>query len=373
MKSEASLSFVIIAGQFPPPLNGFTYITQEVTKTLHVNNNLTVIDIASHIPNNSVLYHLYRLILTLKGIWTLFCKSFNNNRRFYVACEGGLGLVYTTMLCTTARALGFPIYIHHHSFAYIEDSKVLMACLLRVLGKRAVHIFLCPVMAQYFACRYRRPIKSLVVSNSAFVDAVHVMPRIWKTGKPLAIGLLSNLNNEKGLGLFLEVLRGAASEGLSIMGVLAGPPVSNYDRNIIIAAKQKLGEKLDYRGPVYGKDKADFFNSIDVFVFPTRYANEAQPTVIFEAMAHGVPVLSYDRGCIRGQIGACGATLERDGDFIAFALDRLKTYMASPMALQELKLETKAAFLDDRAQAKQRMAMLFDLQPLAVQPSPNRG
>lgn len=366
-----SRSFLIIAGQFPPPINGFAYITQEVAKTLTASHETTIIDTAPHVPNNSASYHLRRLLLTIRGFWPLLRGSFNDNRRFYVACEGGLGLIYTIMLCAVARVLSFPIYIHHHSFAYIEDASPMMACLLRVLGKRATHIFLCPVMAQRFSNRYQCPVKSQVLSNSAFVDEVFSKPRMWQEERPLVIGLLGNLNNEKGLGLFLDVLRGASSENLIITGVLAGPPVSDSDRDKITAAEQELGDRLDYRGPVYGEAKAAFFRSIDVFVFPTNYVNEAQPTVIFEAMAHGIPVLSYDRGCIRGQVGTCGKVLDRGDGFIPFALDWLKMQLTSPQTLGDLKLDVKMTFLNDRAQARQRVAILFDLEPLVIQPSPD--
>jgi glycosyltransferase involved in cell wall biosynthesis len=364
---------LIIAGQFPPPVNGFAYITQKMAEVLSTGHETTIIDLAPHKPKNGPGYHLRRLALTIKGIFPLLRGSLRADRRFYIACEGKLGLVYTLILCTAARAFRFPTYIHHHSFGYIENSSRLVACLLRVIGRQATHIFLCPVMAQLFSDRYQWPVRSLVLSNSAFVDMLPSETRIWQEEKALTIGLLSNLNTEKGLGLFLDVLHAAKSEGLNINGILAGPPVSDSDRDLITAARGKLGGRLDYRGPVYGGDKAEFYRSIDVFLFPTRYANEAQPTVVFEAMAHGVPVLSYDRGCIRGQVEACGAILERDGDFIPFALAWLRKHLADPALLEGLKVGTKTAFLNDREQAKQTLAMLFATEYSVVQPSPSRG
>lgn len=360
---------LIIAGQFPPPVNGFAYITQEMAKVFAANYETTIIDLAPHVPNNGTSYHLRRLLLTVKGLWPVLRSSFNKRRRFYIACEGGFGLVYTIMLCAVARVLGFPMYIHHHSFAYIETTSTLMSRLLFVMGKRVTHVFLCYGMAQRFTDCYRRPTKLLVLSNSAFVDEILSAPRFWQEGKPLVIGLLSNLNEEKGLRLFLDVLRGSVSEGMNIKGVLAGPPASDADRELIAAAEQELGDRLDYRGPVYGEAKSAFLGSIDVFVFPTCYANEAQPTVIFEAMAHGVPVLSYDRGCIRGQVGVCGAVLDRNGDFVSFALNWLKAQIASPNTLSQLKHEAKVVFLDDHTQAKQLAEMLFEQGPVVMQPS----
>ena len=350
-------------------MNGFAYITQEITSALRDSHETTVIDLAPHFPKNGMPYHLRRLSLTLKGFWPLLRGCLHTKRHFYVACEGGFGLVYTLMLCAVARILGFPIYIHHHSFDYIENSNLLMVALLWVIGKRATHIFLCLTMAQRFADRYQRRVKTIVLSNSAFVDAEHSTPRSWQEGQSLVIGLLSNLNDEKGLGVFLDILHSSASARLNIKGVLAGPPVSDCDRDKIAAARLKLADRLDYRGSVYGEAKSGFFRELDVFVFPTRYSNEAQPTVIFEAMAHGVPVLSYDRGCIRGQVGTCGAVFGRDADFIPFALDWIKKHMNSPRILDKLHHATKSTFIEDRAQATQTLEMLFEQDPHIVQPS----
>lgn len=362
-------SSLVIAGQFPPPVNGFAYITQEICNFMKFHHETTRIDIAPHFDKNGVPYHFRRFLLTMKGIWLLLRNSFTKKRYFYIACEGGLGLFYTITLCTTARLLNFPIYIHHHSFSYIDTFSPLMKLLLSVTGIHAIHIFLCPVMAQLFSDKYQRTINSIILSNSAFVDDLSSTPRLWKSEQPLVIGLLSNLNDEKGLGIFLDVLHETSSENLNIVGILAGPTSSDIDRDKITVAKKELGDRLDYRGPLYGDDKKSFFESIDVFIFPTRYANEAQPTVLFEAMAFGIPILTYDRGCINGQVAGCGSVLNRDSCFVSETLDWLKTHMASPQTLQQLKIEAITAFLNDRAEAKQRLEVIFDLEPQAYRPS----
>ena len=66
----------------------------------------------------------------------------------------------------------------------------------------------------------------------------------------------------------------------------------------ITRALESLGDRLRYLGPVHGKDKIAFFEAIDAFVFPTRYRLEAYPLVVMEALAAGVPVIAYGRGCI---------------------------------------------------------------------------
>ena len=113
---------------------------------------------------------------------------------------------------------------------------------------------------------------------------------------------------------FLEIIRSANRRGLPIRGVLAGPIVHAADRHFVHGLKEELGARLDYRGPVYGAEKVQFFRDIDVFVFPTSYENEAQPMVLFEAMAQGIPVLSCDRGCIRSQVAEGGEVFRQEVD-----------------------------------------------------------
>lgn len=353
---------VLIAGQFPPPVTGFAYITQEMAKLISAQHETRIIDLSLHTKRGGAAYHLHRMFLTAKGLWPLLLWCRKPERAFYIACEGNMGLFYTIKLCATARVLRYQLFIHHHSFGYIEKHSFLMACLVALAGRDATHIFLCQTMAYRFAKRYSRSLKHTVISNSAFVDLPpeKLVAHLTKNDGFLVIGLLSNLNEDKGLKTFLDLLRQGIAQGLNIKGVLAGPPDTDYDNVIINDACKELGERLDYRGAVYGKDKENFYNSIDVFVFPTRYANEAQPTVVFEAMSYGVPVLSYDRGCIACQVGECGAVIERNDDFIPFALDWLKSQNAFPQILAQLKLDAKEAFIEDRKEALNKAKSLFD-------------
>ncbi len=360
---SASSPFIVIAGPLPPPVHGFSYITQEMARLLAEHHGTAIIDLAPHTQRGGIRYHLRRLRLTLGGLLPLLRHRRKTPRAFYVACEGNLGIVYTIILSLFARLLGYPVFIHHHSFGYIERHSALMSLLLRASGAAVTHIFLCPEMAQRFAIRYRRSVRFQIVSNSAFVDEVSGRQKPGIGERPLVVGLLSNLNDEKGLGLFLELLGECHRKKLGIRGILAGPPQSPVEREAIRNACAERGGVLDYRGPVYGDAKDAFYGDIDVFVFPTRYANEAQPTVIFEALAHGIPVLSYERGCICSQVLSHGAVAPRAKPFVPFALDWLERQIASPEAFSRLRLDAQAAFKEDRRTARQAAASIFVSPP----------
>lgn len=359
--TKSSIHRFIIAGQFPPPVNGFAYITQEMARSLVNSHETSIIDLSPHFPKTKVYYHFFRLFLTLKGLWPLLRFCLDKNCYFYIACESKFGLIYNIILCATARLLRYPMYIHFHNFNFIDRHSHLMALLLRVSGKQAHHIFLCKTMGERFTARYQIRIKSVVLSNSAFVEPVPAPPREIIKNQPIVVGLLSNLNNEKGLDLFLNLMHCISQQGLNIRGVLAGPTDSDADRAAITSACMELGDRLEYRGAVYGPDKEYFYRSIDIFVFPTRYANEAQPTVLFEAQAHGVPAITFNRGCIQSQTGACGLVIPKEADFVNEALSWLKVQLEAPETLTQLKIDTRKSFMDDREQALQKISRLIDI------------
>lgn len=372
MMNKSHLPSLIIAGQFPPPVHGFSYITQQMAELLSEKYEATVIDLVPHTPKNGVSYHLRRLFLAIKGAGTIIRHGLKEGKApIYIACEGGLGLIYIIILAIAVRLVKKPLFLHHHSFNYIDNHIFLMSFLLKIIGKKATHIFLCPLMGERFAARYKRKIKDVVISNSAFVDEVPSPINELQSGQSLTIGLLSNLNEEKGLSHFIETLRKALDSGVNIKGVLAGPPVSDADRITIDKACQEFGESLDYRGPVYGKDKDAFFKDIDVFVFPTCYINEAQPTVIAEALSYGAPVLAYERGCICNQVGECGMVFTQEEDFSSYAVRWLQEKVADIEALNVLKTASRDAFLNDRKKALETAKNLLHSLPETIKPIEN--
>ncbi|MDI4238197.1 glycosyltransferase [Bradyrhizobium sp. Arg237L] len=176
-------------------------------------------------------------------------------------------------------------------------------------------------MSTKFASAYGIQPRACVVSNSAFVspEAEFEVP-----AGPLTIGLLSNLTKEKGLHTFLELVRILRADGFPARAILAGPVESDLDRNLVDAASDDMNEILEYRGPLYGSSKETFYRDIDVFVFPTEYSHEAEPTVVFEALAAGALLIAFDRGCITSQVGTNGLVLPAGANFIENSVEYLR-------------------------------------------------
>jgi glycosyltransferase involved in cell wall biosynthesis len=109
-----------------------------------------------------------------------------------------------------------------------------------------------------------------------------------------SIGFMSNLSAAKGLDEFLALA--ATLENLPFEFHLAGPIA---DKKYTWIAEGNLPSNISWMGHLDESGKRDFFSKIDIFVFPTKYQNEAEPLVLYEAMSSGALVISYDVGCIR--------------------------------------------------------------------------
>jgi glycosyltransferase involved in cell wall biosynthesis len=110
------------------------------------------------------------------------------------------------------------------------------------------------------------------------------------------VGFLSNLNPEKGLNVVIDAAIRCHERGLDIEFVIAGPTVGAEAADDISWARKSFGDFIEIRGPVSGQAKAAFFETVDVFLFPSRYRCEAQPLVSLEAMSYGLPIIALCRG-----------------------------------------------------------------------------
>ncbi|MGL9621357.1 glycosyltransferase family 4 protein [Bradyrhizobium sp. U531] len=344
--------FIVAIGQIPPPTDGLAYITSEYVKLLAEDHDVKVLNISPKVSRRGLAYHLSRTVSVLHGSLHLMANAWRENRACYMPCQSDFGLLYTIYLLAIARLFSYPTYLHHHNFGYINEKRGMMEAALRAGGPEVVHIFLCDHMKARFGETYRQPTRSLVISNAAFVRPQAERPHLSSFEGPLRIGLLSNLNREKGLYLFLDLLRVARDQGLNIHGTLAGPVREPDDQRALEIAQKDLGDRLHYTGPLYGDEKIRFYESIDVFVFPTIYANEAQPTVLYEAMAAGNVVIAYDRGCVASQLKKQGIVIAQDEPFVATSVawllnlqansDRFSTRTSVALSMTEMHLTERA-------------------------------
>ncbi|HFU75307.1 MAG TPA: glycosyltransferase, partial [Arcobacter sp.] len=119
-----------------------------------------------------------------------------------------------------------------------------------------------------------------------------------KDFKDIHILYLSNMIKSKG---YFEVLKLAKLySDQEYMFHFAGGWQSKEDEKEFFAyiKENKLEKRVTFYGFVNGIEKKELFEKASLFVFPTRYKNEAFPLSILEAFSYGIPVLSTNEGSI---------------------------------------------------------------------------
>ncbi|HXC77168.1 MAG TPA: glycosyltransferase family 4 protein, partial [Candidatus Acidoferrum sp.] len=207
----------------------------------------------------------------------------------YIGVGAGYGQVYDIAFASLVRIAGVRLFLHYDSYAYLELRRPLTAALIRMAGPSATHIVLCNDMERCLLKLYGGSLRVVVVPNATNTEVPVSEPtaRI----KLNTLGFISNLSRTKGVMEFLDVAEHMCNAHPDMRAILAGPIEDVYLEPVI---KQRVhdAEWLTYLGPVYRERKSGFYSDIDVFLFPTRYVNEADPRVISEALAYGVVVVA---------------------------------------------------------------------------------
>lgn len=351
-RSSYAVASVCLLGAQPPPRHGVSAVNEAVAHALRSRGiEVTCINNASPVLVRTFWTRLQRSMRYLAaGLGVLRVRLHSGARILYVSVGGGFGLFYDTCVVVMARLLRMRIFLHHHSFHYLDrwclPAKLLTAC----AGPNTCHIVLGATMARAMRLQYGSSQDSFglhVLSNAAFVG-VPLPVAALAAGLPRRVGLLANLCREKGLDDFLELA--LAATPLRVRWLLAGPFTNDSDRQRCEATVRDRTD-IEWIGPVYGEAKDRFLASLDVFIFPTRYAHEAEPLVVLEAMRMGKPVIAFSRGCIAEMLGDSGMAVPRDADFAAVVLPRVESWLVDDGILRVESEKSRLQFAKLHASA----------------------
>jgi glycosyltransferase involved in cell wall biosynthesis len=308
---------MLVLADFPKPIHGMSAMNVKIVEKL--GGGVEVVNSCPSFFHRFfgtrwwyVAKFFYSTFILFKVIF-LFIR--NRYSVFYRPINGGFGQLFDVFYIGVARFFGARIYIHHHSFQYLNRKSYIFNFLNNIAGEEAVHISLGGDMSEKLEVIYSIGNNRIrVVSNSSFFDDSCNEPSCTKGDRMLSVSHMSNLCLEKGIGRYAEICYELQNLGMSFVALLAGP-VLNVETQNVLNDMQKRLTNFVYLGPVYGQDKFDFFKKSDVFVFMSEYENEAEPLVLYEAAAQGAKIYCTQRGCmkdvarqIKGQSFASGYT-----------------------------------------------------------------
>jgi glycosyltransferase involved in cell wall biosynthesis len=332
-----SIAFV---GPLPPPLNGFSNVCAMMLAMLRSNGEVHVFDRApKHKQPRQVLT---QLLLPLQFLAQCLKRR---DLVLYLALSGAYGQIYDWLYVLISKALRRAIFIHHHSFAYIYQPTRLNHWFF-AWARNANHIVLSCSMGDELVRLYGLdPARIKIVSNASFYTSAEA-PRVAGAGRaPLQLGYLSNITLEKGIVEFFSILDRLRRLNIDYRAHIAGPVAEDaretFERLLAVAGQ------VEYVGPVFGQAKDAFYRQMDVFLFPTKYANEAEPLVVYEALRQGVYVIACDRGAISEML--------RNGAGVAFAQDQIIESAAMQIAAFDRDRELLRSAQKMSAQQAQRI------------------
>jgi glycosyltransferase involved in cell wall biosynthesis len=353
---------LILIGPLPPPVHGQAVVTKRVMQMLGADKASTTIrNTAPRFRARGLPYHLSRIWAYLLCCRTVLTLRKENPSIVYLSLSGRLGLIYDLVVVVVSRLRRYNVVFHHHSFAYLTRPNRIMRAIVWIAGASQRHIVLCPTMALKLVEHYGTRPNVEIISNLVFLDTSS--PTLPYRGRPLTtIGFLSNISFEKGIDRYLDLLAALKKRGSAIRGIIAGP----FDNETVQSyTEQRMNEigTLTYLGPVYGDLKTSFFSLIDLLVFPTRYSHEAEPLVVYEARAAGIPVVASTRGCLAEMaVPGTSSLLDSTASNLEPLIEQILTWERCPNTFDELTQRHRRDFailLDQRTTDAARFRALF--------------
>jgi hypothetical protein len=138
----------------PPPITGMTLLTQMVLQPVARVRSVRVYNWSAGGSRKRVHNRLRRFLRSGYSIIRLLLHGRVNNARLYVTGNSRGGLIMNWLMIKAGRLLGYRIYLHHHSYTYIDNYDSTMARIASLLSNRDAHIVHCPQMADEFRSRY---------------------------------------------------------------------------------------------------------------------------------------------------------------------------------------------------------------------------
>jgi len=314
---------VLVAAHLPPPVHGMSVATAAFVEALKEeasksDTQLSIHRISADSNRTQIGHHLERIGRVLTAVVSLL-RHRHSLTSLYVSVDADFGMIYTMALCGAARLCHITSYAHHHSASYLGQApKWRVQLLCRVAGPAAHHIMACPDAVERFESIYPKSEIDLVPMWFAINDPSPSRQRVKPTPSHVTIGHMSNLRLEKGLKDVFDTADSLAARGIPTRLVLAGQPRSEQESAFLALQGDHDRFVLDYRGPVFGRDREDFFADIDVFVFPSVYRHEYTPLVLGESIARGIPIVTRETICCRKEFfERAGLVLHDDADFVA--------------------------------------------------------
>lgn len=257
----------------------------------------------------------------------------------YRGVSGDFGLWFDVLTLCTARIVGAGVVFHHHSYRYINTSDFRMRLMTGRLARRSHHVLLSEEMNERFVDVYGTAARfwtSSVLDNLSSLGSLEP-PDLRERDEPdrVSIAVIGNITFDKGLDVAVMVVRDLRAAAVDAELLLIGTVGAKEEEFL---TRENSDVPIVHVGPVAPPDRLSEYSRADVVLFASRYAHEAQPLVVYEALLSGCYVIASDRGTISSQL-----TDDRDGAAIDVAdvRERALALLARPHVDARLGIDAR--------------------------------
>lgn len=306
MRTKPKILFVT---PLPPPVHGSSMVSKSILESELVNHEFDVdsVNISTSRKMSEIgKFPISKLWRYAMGVMTMLWKLLTQRYDLiYLAITvNGIGFIKDFPYIVLARIFCKRIVIHQHNKGMAPFArKRVFGAMLRYAYKNAKVILLSERLYADISEVVSRE-QVMVCPNGLqlqeVLDAEDVRRNDSPQPSPVHLLYLSNLIESKGVYALLDACRILKDRGYDFTCSFIGGESKQITQALFAQAvtMRQLEAQITYYGPKYGSDKEVFWQSADVFVFPTFYYNECFPLVVLEAMQHGVPVVTTDEGGI---------------------------------------------------------------------------
>jgi len=292
---------MLAVGMLPPPMGGQALMFKRAIDALQKHYDLKVID--TQFQKNlgesgsfSVRKLLHFALLVGKMIPLGSMKKFDI---LYYCLSGPstLGLVKDLIFLGLLRLQARKTVYHIHGaggVTFLMNSNFFLRAWTQLVLFEPDLILRPPSsLAESNLCKARREI----IVNNGIEDPIAMVPepaRRWPEGE-LSFAFVGLVTEDKGVFDLVEIARLLRDIGhrftLYIVG--EGRP-EEIARLTQLIWRYNLAEFVRLTGVLIGEQKFKLLQQTTIFLFPSYFRAETQPTAIMEALALGVPVVAYD-------------------------------------------------------------------------------
>lgn len=298
---------VLFILHLPPPIHGASMIGRYIkdSKLIGESFDCSFINLSTSQRLNDIGKSGHKKLINIikvfrKVLFTVIKKRFD---LCYITINAkGSGFYKEIIIVFLLKILRYKLVYHYHNKGVIDfQDKWFFDKLYRFQFKNSKAILLSqllyPDVSKYLSkenvyyCANGVPLL-----NDTTLDSLSESRR--KKVVP-EILFLSNMMEEKGVFTLIEACKILLKNGINFRTNFIGSPsdITASQLNSYITTNN-LESNIFYLGKKYDNEKATYFKSADIFVFPTYYHNETFGLVNLEAMQYGLPIISTDEGAI---------------------------------------------------------------------------